>query len=160
MIAREAHYHTSGRKDYTHTGDCNEKSNNDSKAIEEHAAHLAVFEYMHDYAEESDVEQMSMLKEQYLQFILENSPQLYNPDYKMDKLKSKVVKCRKGQAVELAFEIASSDSMRFEEEALVICRATPSPQNVSKHMPWPPSPGFQLSATIYPPLFLQDFISQ
>ena len=39
LIASEAHCHTSCRTDYTGTGDLNEKCNNDSKAIEEQAAH-------------------------------------------------------------------------------------------------------------------------
>ena len=68
FIAREGHYHTSCQKDYTHTVDRNEKSNSDSNAFEEQAAHQADFECMRDYVKESifyrcNVEQMSMLRE-------------------------------------------------------------------------------------------------
>ena len=35
---------------------------------------------------------MSILREGYLTSILHNNPDCYNPDYKTDKLKSKLVK--------------------------------------------------------------------
>ena len=122
-----------------------------------------------------------MLREKYQQFMLENSPQYYNEDYKTYKLKSKLEKefgnqlqfwqpnyrselvyssvVPKGRAVESAFEIAASDSMRLEAAALCLRRIIYSAQQEAKPMPWPPSANFLLSDTISPPPYLEDFVS-
>ena len=79
---------------------------------------------------ECQVEQMTMLCEKYASFMQESSPDSYNPNYKMCKLKAKLVnhfgtriqiwqpnyrselvysdEVPTGQAVEHAFEAASS----------------------------------------------------
>ena len=59
-------------------------------------AHKAAFDYVSDFVSESiiaglNVMRMSTLREHYLQYMLDNSPTFYNPEYKTDKLKDKLV---------------------------------------------------------------------
>lgn len=68
------------------------------------AAHKAAFENLCEHVNTSiisggNVERMSMLREGYLSSTLHNNPDCYNPDYKTDKLKSKLVK-RFGSSIE------------------------------------------------------------
>lgn len=185
LVAKEAHYHPSCRKQYTRTLQRHQQSNKDSKSIEEQNAHKAAFEYISKHVKESiidgcNVERMSMLRERYLQFILEKSPQVYNANYKTDKLKSKLVKefgtqlqfwqpnylselvysavVPKGRAIESAFEIAASESKRLEESAFLLRRTIHSAHNEAQPMPWPPSSDILIGNTIHPPQSLQDFI--
>ena len=125
---------------------------------------------------------MTMLKEKYQHFMLENSPEFSNEFYKTDKLKSKLIKkfgsqiqfwqpnyrselvystyVPRGQAVESAFEAAASDSKWLEEAALVLHRYIKKSQLESQPMPWPPSANFLQSDTISPPQILLDFLDQ
>ena len=96
MIAREAHDHTSCRKNYTREDDRHERCDKDERVVEELNAHQNAFDYISSYIKENlihrcTVERMTMLKEQYLQFMYENSPSVYNPLYKTSKLKSKLM---------------------------------------------------------------------
>ena len=111
------------------------------------AAHDVAFSHLANCVNKSiiedlNVERMTMLREHYLQFMLEHHPDFYNPDYKTYKLKSKLIKCfgnriqfwqpnykselvyspvvKKGQAIESAFEIAASESKRLEDSALIL----------------------------------------
>ena len=91
MIAREAHYHTSCRKNYTRADDRHEHCDKDERVVEELNAHQNAFDYVSSYIEENlingcTVECMTMLKERYLQFMYENSPSVYNALYKTYKL--------------------------------------------------------------------------
>ena len=97
LIAREAHYHTSCRKNYTRADDRDERCDKDGRVVQELNAHQNAFNYISSYIEENlihggTVERMTMLKERYLQFMYENSPNVYNPLYKTSKLKSKLMK--------------------------------------------------------------------
>ena len=138
-MAREAQYHISCRKNYTRKENARRKDadSRDIKSIEECNAHDAAFKYIALHVQESiiegsNVERMTMLKEKYQHFMLENSPEFFNEFYKTDKLKSKLIKkfgsqiqfwqpnyrselvystyVPRGQAVESAFEAAASDS--------------------------------------------------
>ena len=122
-----------------------------------------------------------MLRELYLQYMLEKTPAFYNPDYKTYKLKSKLMKTfgndihfwqpnykseliytsglAKGRAVESAFESAASDNKRMEEAALFLRRKIQEAHNKSDPLPWPPSASFLLGDTIKPPHHLHEFIS-
>lgn len=186
LAAREAHYHASCRKEYTRVGDRNENSVKDINTVQEQNAHSEAFEYITEYVQESiidgaNVERMTMLRERYLQFIYENSPQYHNVDYKTYKLKSKLInhfgnkiqfwqpnyksdlvfssEIPKGQAVESAFEVAASEAKRIEEAALLIRRAIKNAQSESQQIPWPPTHSFLHSTAVRPPECLQDFIA-
>ena len=87
LIAREAHYHTSCRKNYTRADDRHERCDKDERVVEELNAHQNAFHYISSYIEENLIngctdERMTMLNERYLQFMYENSPSVYNPLYK------------------------------------------------------------------------------
>ena len=180
LVAREAHYHNSCRKSYTRREDSRRKDSAviDAKAIEENNAHATAFQYIALYVQESiiegsNVERMTMLKEKYQHFMLENNPKFFNESYKTDKLKSKLIKkfgsqiqfwqpnyrselvysshIPKGQAVESAFEVAASDSKRLEEAALVLHRHIKQAELETQPMTWPPSANFLLSDKISPP---------
>ena len=84
---------------------------------------------------------MTMLRERYLLYLLNVDPDVHNENYKTEKLKEKLKNyfgpkiqfwrpsskgelvysddIAKRQAVELAFELASSDERRIEEAALI-----------------------------------------
>ena len=85
-----------------------------------------------------------MLKESYMQCLIEVDPDVYIDNYKTDKLKDKLKKCfgtklkfwrsfcrrdlvyaddiARGQAEELAFELASSNERRVEKAAVILRR--------------------------------------
>ena len=188
LVAKEAHYHSSCRKDYTRSKDrYGTVLSVDQTCVEEQAAHADAFEKLASYVEDSitergNVERMTMLTERYQQFMQENSPQFYNKDYRTHKLKLKLQKkfgnklqywlpnyrgelvyssvLPKGTAVGSAFEAAASESKRLEEAALVLRRLIRDAHNQSPTMPWPPSARFLLSGTISPPEILQDFLAR
>ncbi|MES9879419.1 MAG: hypothetical protein ABW185_00875 [Sedimenticola sp.] len=186
IIAREAHYHRSCYRDYNRMDTRNEmrthEESNESKS--EQAAHMAAVEHICAYIESSiiegaNVERMTMIKEKYLAFMLENHPQFYNQSYKTYKLKDKLIKvfgCRikfwqpnykselvysaelpGGQAVEFAFELAASDSKRLEEAALILRRNILELHKDSGDLPWPPSTEFLLNE-IEPPPLVREFV--
>ena len=104
---------------------------------EHKAAHDDAFEYIVRYVTEEIINggivlRMTMLKEKYLSYIQEHTPEFYNPNYTTFKLKSKLCSLfgeklefwqpnyrsdlvfskglRTGEAVEMAFESATSES--------------------------------------------------
>lgn len=103
-----------------------------------HKAHTDVFEYLCNYIEEhilagQNVEKLSMLRECYLTYLLENYPDVYTESYKTYKLKDKLIKHfagklrfwqpsyksepiyaadTEGQPVEIAFKLAPSEEKR------------------------------------------------
>ena len=121
-----------------------------------------------------------MLRERYLHFLLQHHPDAYNENYKTYKLKDKLVKhfgsklsfCQptkkgelvysadidEGQAIALAFELASSDEKFLEEAALITRRHIDSSKRLSSEMPWPP-PQWLLSPERKPPAILKEFLS-
>ena len=147
LVAKEAHYHASFHKNYTQSVNSKEvpkeqESNEAQVALK--AAHKAAFDKLTEHVNKSvisggNVERMSMLRERYLSYILQNSPDCYYPDYKPDNLKSKLVKqfgssiqfwqrnyrsefvyssdTKTGEAIGAAFEAAASETKRLEEAA-------------------------------------------
>ena len=113
--------------------------------------------------------------------MMEHYPYAYNEKYKTYKLKDTLVKhfgarlcfwepttksellygadIGEGQAIELAFELASSDEKRLEEAATIIRRHTDLSKRLSAEMPWPPSYTWFLSNECQPPLILKEFLS-
>ena len=62
-----------------------------------------------------------------------------------------------GQAIALAFELASSDEKFLKEAALITRRHIDSSKRLSSEMPWPPSPQWLLSPECKPPTILKEF---
>ena len=187
LVAKEAHYHASCRKSYT----CSEERHDVPKKEElggqadVEAAHKAAFENLCEHVNASiisggNVERMSMLREWYLTSILHNNPDCYNPDYKTDKLKSKLVKrfgssiqfwqpnykselvyasdITKGEAIEVAFEAAASETKRLQEAASILRRAIQVAYAEAEEMPWPPSADFLVSDNVRRPSCLEKFL--
>ena len=104
------------------------------------ATHKAAFDNLCEHVNKSiisggNVESLSMLREWYLAYILQNSPDCYNPDNKLGKLKLKFVKqfgssiqvwqpnyrsefvyssdIKTGEAIGVAFEVAASKTKRL-----------------------------------------------
>lgn len=167
LVAVEAHYHNWCRREYTRSSirhsDPSNKDSDDYAALQ--AAHKAAFDHVCSYVNDNiivglNVVRMTMLRERYLQYMLENSPTFFNTEYKTDKLKDKLVNrfgnylqfwqpnykselvyssgIEKGQAVEAAFESAASEAKILEEAALILRREIQSCYNVAGEMPWPP----------------------
>ena len=185
LIAREAHYHNHCRRNYTRM-DCRNPTFKTSETSQILDAHTEAFAYISSYIEQTIlaaqmVERLSMLRERYLHFLLQHHPDAYNENYKTYKLKDKLVKhfgsklrfCQptkkgelvysadidEGQAIALAFELASSDEKFLEEAALITRRHIDSSKRLSSEMPWPPSPQWLLSPERKPPAILKEFLS-
>ena len=188
LCAQEAYYHESCRKDLTCSDDRrpHRKSEDYPSNVKLQAAHDAAFSHLANYVNKSiiedlNVERITMLREHYLQFMLEHYPDFYNPDYKTYKLKSRLIKCfgnkiqfwqpnykselvyspgvKKGQAIESAFEIAASESKRLEESALILRRAIMTAHKQSQEVPWPTSASVLLKNKLCPPQCFLDFMS-
>ena len=124
-----------------------------------------------------------MLREKYLKFIQDHTPQFYNPNHQTFKLKNKLVShfgntiefwqphSRKselvysanvdiGEAVETAFEGATSESRLLEEAAMILRRHIISGQHNSTEMPWPPSANYLQSDATTPPEPLCTFVAE
>ena len=189
LIAQEAHYHSSCRKEYVrkdsrqNTSTCQETSQ-EQKELEN--AHQKAFEFLSDYIQKdiidnSNVVRMTMLREKYLSFLQHNYPKEYNPDYKTDKLKEKVkVKfgssiqfwqpnyrselvyssdIKQGTAVESAFEKASSEERMLLEAASTLRRLVLDSYKDAPEMPWPPTSECLLSRQTQIPPLLIKFMS-
>jgi hypothetical protein len=125
---------------------------------EQRAAYDAAFQYICQYVTDNivnggSVERMTMLCERYLNFILENSPEHYNAQHKTDKLKEKLStyfgnkiqfwrpnnksdlvyssNVMTGEAVQVAFEAATSESKILEEAASILRRYIKHAQSTS-----------------------------
>ena len=108
--------------------------------------------------------------------MFQNHPEAYNENYKTYRLKDKLIKhfCDRlrfwqpttkgelvcsaeideGQAIALAFELASSDEKFLEEAALITKRHINTSKHISSEMPWPPSQHRVLSVIRKPPAIL------
>ena len=120
-----------------------------------------------------------MLKERYLQYLLELDPAVDNENYKTDKLKDKLKNffglkiqfwrpsskdvysddITKGQAIRVAFELASSDEQRVVEAAMILRRHLTEAKKADKDMPYPPTTRWLLSNERQPPNLLREFLS-
>ena len=187
LVAKEAHYHASCRKSYTRSEERHDvpKKEELGGQADVEAAHKAAFENLCEHVNASiisggNVERMSMLRERYLTSILHNNPDCYNPDYKTDKLKSKLVKrfgssiqfwqpnykselvyasdITKGEAIEVAFEAAASETKRLQEAASILRRAIQVAYAEAEEMPWPPSADFLVSDNVRRPSCLETFL--
>ncbi|MES9950704.1 MAG: hypothetical protein ABW118_17235 [Candidatus Thiodiazotropha sp.] len=185
LIAREAHYHNHCRRNYTRM-DCRNPTFKTSEASKMLDAHAEAFAYISSYIEQTIlasqmVERLSMLRERYLNFLSQHHPDAFNENYKTYKLKDKLVNhfgdrlrfCQtpkkaelvysaeidEGQAIALAFELASSDEKFLEEAALITRRHIDCSKRLSSEMPWPPSPQWLLSPERKPPSILKEFLS-
>ena len=182
LTAREAHYHPSCRKSYTRDFYRHKKSNANVETKKMITAHNSAFQYVCEHIDnyiikKGNVERITMLKEIYLRFLQENHVEFYNCNYKTEKLKKKygdilkfwqpnykseLVYCSnisKGQAIEDAFEIASSEAKRLEEAALILRRIIFDSHTESTDMPWPPSKEYLTQDDIPIPNALKDFLS-
>ena len=93
LRAREARYHNHCRKNYTRNK-TRHTSHEDSESSQSQAAHNAAFQFIRSYIEEHiltyivyNIERLSMIRERYLTYLLDNYPKFYNENYKMYKLK-------------------------------------------------------------------------
>ena len=150
------------------------------------AAHSASFTYLVAYIETNilfnkQVERMSMLKERYLDYLHENHPTHYNPEYSTQKLKDKIVKhfadrinfmlpqvggkselvyssdIDLGAAIEAAFEANSSQTAILQRAANILNTAIKQSHTCASPLPWPPSVDDLLNSSL--PDILLDFIS-
>ena len=103
LVAQEAMYHSACHsvfipppKGYSSFSGTSSSSRADNERPRT-SAHESAAKFLCDYVNASiirdkNVEQISMLKEKYLQYMYENHPQYYNSDYKTDKLKNKLIR--------------------------------------------------------------------
>lgn len=187
LVAREAYYHCSCYRMLTHEDERNStQARGDEEAKDRNVSHVAAFEYISDYVNESiinnsNVGRLGMLKEKYLLFMQQNYPEHYNPNYKTDKLKGKIQRrfgdkvkfwqpyyhteliysahVQSGQAVETAFQTAASDSRRLEESAMFLRSTIIAAYREAPALPWPPPPGNELKEWNFPPEHLSNFLS-
>ena len=187
LVAQEAYYHETCRRDYTRKKERKKSATcSDEVQIETEKAHAHAFNYITEYVENqiiqnSNVERMTMLKEKYLSFIQSKHPHVYNPHYKTCKLKEKLQKkfgnkikfwqpnyrselvyssyVLTGCAVESAFENASSDERRLQEAALLLRRLIFDTFKDSPQMPWPPSSSYLLTQQDALPPMLIHFMT-
>ena len=96
LVAREAHYHSTCRRDYTRSSGSHGASINEQGQTALEAAHRVAFEHVRDYVNEYvilglNVVRLTMLRERYLQYMIENSPAFCKAEYKTYKLKDKLI---------------------------------------------------------------------
>ena len=104
LVAKEAHYHEECRKKYINTKHislrCSEKNNQENNQLE--LAHREAFSVLVEYIEKeiinnATIVRITHLKQHYQLFIKENYPTIYNPNYRTQKLKEKIVHHHKGR---------------------------------------------------------------
>jgi hypothetical protein len=183
LIAKEVCYHSTCRKAYTRARESLEESAIDDGLTK---AHANAFTYICDYVKQSivkggNVMRMTMLREKYLQFMMDNSPEFYNPSYKTDKLKNKLLRqfqgqiqfwqpnyrselvyssnILKGQAVETAFELAASDERVVEDCAMMLRRNILDFKEGQSFSEWPPRASNLLSMSKNMPCLLEHFLT-
>ena len=132
--------------------------------------------------QKGSVERMTMLRERFLCYIHEHSPDFYNPKYKTDKLKARLVKhfgdriqfygsktrshivfssnLTTGEAVEATFESATSETRLQEEAASILRRSIQCKHKSTMEMSWSPSSNEVWSYVFSPPACLTEFLTQ
>ena len=180
------------RKSYTRQDDRPHHSAQETDAFlggkEQRSAYNLAFNNVCDRIQDhivlgGTVECMTMLREKYLNFILENSPEFYNQNHQTSKLKAKLIshfgdsiqfwlpnsrKCKlvyssnvdTGEAVEVAFEAATSEIRILEDAAMILRRHILNARRISPEMPWPPSTNYLESSAITPPDTVTNFIAK
>ena len=184
LIAKEAHYHNTCRKIYTRVRDSKDQSASHDTDVQ--CAHRNAFTFICDYVEQTvvrgaNVTRMTMLREKYLQYMQENSPEYYNPAYKTDKLKDKLQRhfqgklqfwqpnyrselvyssmIPKGQAIEATFELAASDERVIEDCAMILRRNIIDLQKDHSIKEWPPRGKTLLEMSDNIPCILEYFLT-
>ena len=170
LVAREAYYHESCRKELLRCPERHsERSDTHTKKKE---AHNEAFTHVCHYIEDSviskaQVERVQLVRERYLAFMQENSPEHYNPEYPTQKLKKKLTdhfgesikfwapnfrseliyssNLPLGQAVEMAFVATASESRRVEEAAMIVRHKILEAFNDNGPGLWPPTADSLLS---------------
>ena len=144
------------------------------------------FQFLTQYVDEhiirgGIVTRMTMLRELYLGYMQEHHPTHYNPNHKTDKLKVRLVSrygeqiqfwrsdhrsglvyssaIATGEAIEIAFEAAASESRILQEAALTLRRHIQDVFAKSAEMPWPPSASYLTDEASQPPDSLKQFLS-
>ena len=161
--AKGVTYHESCRRTYIRSTVRHSVRNSRSSGILD--AHSTAFEHLCLYVEESiiagaKVHRMSYLKEMYLAFMLENTPEHYNEHYKTEKLKEKLINyfkdrirvVRSSSGSDLVYSInmlghgsdfessfREADGNQLEECAIYIRRLILKAKEDCPQMPWPPS---------------------
>ena len=104
MIAKQARYHESCRREYTrdyerphHRDDGHVQNDLFYGSKKQRAAYDEAFTYISDYVSNNiilggSVERMTLLRDKYLQYMQDHTPAFYNPNHKTDKLKEKLQK--------------------------------------------------------------------
>jgi len=165
LVAREAH-HNSCRKSYTFPSARHEKDVRSEDECKQKEAYREYFGILCDYVEDNivvggRVERMTMLHERYLQYIELHYPNFFNPLYRTSKLKDKLskhfsdrinfwqpnYKCDLvyssllgvGEAVEVAFESATSERRILEDADLILRQNIQHAYKQSTVMSWPSS---------------------
>jgi hypothetical protein len=176
------------RKD-DRTHHCNVKNQtaaSSSTVSAQRAANDAAFQQLCEHITQNiihrgAVERMTMLREKYLQHLQEHSPEFYNPNYKTGKLKARLIAhfgdkmnfwqpnyksdlvysahIQTGEAVEAAFEAATSESRILEEAAAILRRNIQFAHHNAKDLPWPPSADSLAGESVSIPQSLTEFLS-
>ena len=137
LVAREAYYHERCRRELVR--DIKRHQGRDASFSRRNEAHREAMEHVCQYIEENiiqkaQVERMTMILERFLGYLQQHAPEHYNPNYRTLKLKEKLIhhfgerikfwspnsrsdliyssELLLGQAVELAFVAAASESRR------------------------------------------------
>jgi hypothetical protein len=185
LRAREARYHESCRRTYCQNAEAAKTAAQDTGRQQRDASNAA-FEHVCAYIQDAVivghmVVRMTMLRDRYLAYIQEQSPDFYNPAYQTHVLKERLVRHFKKEltfsrtdrgselvfastldvasAIRVAFEATASENRMLEEAAIVLNRHITCMYHNSPEMPWPPSASYLNSDAMKPPEVLTDFIT-
>ena len=195
LRAKEARYHESCRRNYVRkepTASCSTEKDmaitvlckNKMEAYSDSFENLCLH-IQKSIVVDGNVERMAMLKDKFLNFIKDNSPQHYNADYKTCKLKDRVLRrfgdklefwrpqnnkseivfssdIQTGEAVEVMFDSTSSQTRLLNEAATVLRQHILGKQAASNTMSWPPTTDELRSETYEgsPPTTVVEFLIQ
>jgi len=188
LIAREACYHESCRRDYIRSGpDANADEEAPSVVDEQEAAYCDAFHMLCEYITISIIgdktaERMAMLLDRYLQYIEDKYPQYYNEKYKTQRLKEQLMQhfgeklqfwqpktpssclvysseLQLGEVVEAVVEATCCEAKILREAAAILRRNIEIAHCNSPVMPWPPSCEDLTSGAVAPPESLTVFFT-
>jgi len=198
LVAREARFHEHCRKQYIrredrqhHMSSTLHSAEDDDDCVdgcaEQRRAYDAAFKHVCHYITQHIVQdgcvlRMTTVREEYLNYMQEHSPEFYNPHHKTQKLKDKIVRhfgsaiqfwqpnvksellyssdVSAGAAIELAFESATSEDKLLQDAAMTLRRNILHAHTTAAEMPWPPSADYLSAGVVLPPTALTDFLSR
>ena len=129
------------------------------------------------------IQRMTMLRDKYLEFLQQHTPQYYNEQFRTARLKEKLMNqfgirlkfwlpsnrtaselvyaadLDITEAVETAFDAASSENKVLAEAAAILRRNIQCTHSRIKDTPWPPSASYLQSEATKPPYSLVDFLA-